>query len=82
MKNIISILNKSNSESFILLDEICAGTDPVEGALLAKAILEKLSELGVTGVVTTHYGELKALEGATAVIDISLLIELTEAKGV
>ena len=62
MKNIISILNKSNSESFILLDEICAGTDPVEGALLAKAILEKLSELGVTGVVTTHYGELKALE--------------------
>lgn len=62
MTNIIEILNQSNEESFILLDEICAGTDPVEGAVLAQGILEKLAQNQVTSVITTHYGELKALE--------------------
>lgn len=62
MTNIIEILNKSDEETFILLDEICAGTDPVEGAVLAREILIKLAEKNVMGVITTHYGELKALE--------------------
>lgn len=62
MTNIIDILNNSNEESFILLDEICAGTDPTEGAVLAQCILEKLAEKQVTSVITTHYGELKVLE--------------------
>lgn len=62
MTNIIEILKQSNDESFVLLDEICAGTDPVEGAVLAQGILEKLSQKQVTSVITTHYGELKALE--------------------
>ena len=62
MTNIIEILNKSKEESFVLLDEICAGTDPVEGAVLAREILENLADKNVMGVVTTHYGELKALE--------------------
>lgn len=62
MTNIIEILNKSDDKSFVILDEICAGTDPTEGALLAKTILEYLAEKGVTSVVTTHYGELKSLE--------------------
>lgn len=62
MTNIIEILTQSNDNSFILLDEICAGTDPVEGAVLAQGILEKLAKKNVTGVITTHYGELKALE--------------------
>ena len=62
MTNIIEILNQSNDESFVLLDEICAGTDPVEGAVLAQGILEKLAQKQVTSVITTHYGELKALE--------------------
>ena len=62
MTNIIEILNKSDEDSFVLLDEICAGTDPVEGALLAKEILLKLAKNGVFSVITTHYGELKALE--------------------
>lgn len=62
MTNIIEILNKSNEDSFVLLDEICAGTDPVEGAVLAREILEKLAANDVSGVITTHYGELKALE--------------------
>ncbi|MBP3821369.1 endonuclease MutS2 [bacterium] len=62
MTNIIEILHQSDEDSFVLLDEICAGTDPVEGAVLAQGILEKLAQKKVTNVVTTHYGELKALE--------------------
>ncbi len=62
MTNIIEILQKSTDETFVLLDEICAGTDPVEGAVLAQGILEKLAQKQVTSVITTHYGELKALE--------------------
>ena len=62
MTNIIEILKESNENSFVLLDEICAGTDPVEGAVLAQGILDKLAQKKVTSVITTHYGELKALE--------------------
>ncbi len=62
MTNIIEILKRSNDETFILLDEICAGTDPVEGAVLAQVILEKLANKGAFSTITTHYGELKALE--------------------
>lgn len=62
MTNIIEILRESDDETFVLLDEICAGTDPVEGAVLAQGILEKLAQKQVTSVITTHYGELKALE--------------------
>lgn len=62
MTNIIEIVNKSNDETFILLDEICAGTDPVEGAVLAQVILEYLAGKNVFSTVTTHYGELKSLE--------------------
>lgn len=62
MTNIIEILKQSDEESFVVLDEICAGTDPVEGAVLAQGILEKLASKNVMCVITTHYGELKALE--------------------
>lgn len=62
MTNIIEILKNSDENSFVLLDEICAGTDPVEGAVLAQGILDKLAQKKVTSVITTHYGELKALE--------------------
>lgn len=62
MTNIIEIINKSNADTFVLLDEICAGTDPQEGAVLAQVILENLAQKGVSSTVTTHYGELKALE--------------------
>jgi len=62
MTNIIEILNESNDKTFVILDEICAGTDTVEGAVLAQVILEKLAQKEVTSTITTHYGELKTLE--------------------
>lgn len=62
MTNIINILNLANSDTFVLLDELCAGTDPVEGAVLAEVILKRLKTLSVQSVITTHYGELKSLE--------------------
>lgn len=62
MTNIIEIINKSDDNTFVLLDEICAGTDPQEGAVLAKVILEHLANKGTYSTITTHYGELKALE--------------------
>lgn len=62
MTNIISILENSNNETFVVIDEICAGTDPQEGAILAQVVLEELARKEVTSCITTHYGELKALE--------------------
>lgn len=62
MTNIIEILNKSDDKTLVIIDEICAGTDPTEGAALAKTILEYLACKNIHSIVTTHYGELKALE--------------------
>ena len=59
MTKIISILEKANSRSLVLIDELGAGTDPVEGAALATAILMKLREKKATVASTTHYAELK-----------------------
>ncbi len=59
MTNIVYIVKKTNPVTLVLLDELCAGTDPTEGAALAIAILRKLQELGATVAATTHYTELK-----------------------
>ncbi|NLN69562.1 MAG: endonuclease MutS2 [Chloroflexi bacterium] len=58
--NIIDILKKSTTSSLVLLDELGAGTDPQEGAALARAVLTHLLERGITSLVATHYPELKA----------------------
>ncbi|HEY9766771.1 MAG TPA: Smr/MutS family protein, partial [Chroococcales cyanobacterium] len=57
----IGILEKVNHRSLVLLDEVGAGTDPSEGVVLARAILETLQERGAKTVASTHFGELKRL---------------------
>mgnify|MGYP000951928386 CR=1 FL=1 len=59
MTNIISILQKADENSLVLIDELGAGTDPVEGAALAVSILEELRMRGSKVVATTHYAEIK-----------------------
>ncbi len=59
LKQIIHILSKAQRGDLILLDEIGAGTDPDEGAALAKAVLRALQRRGARVVATSHYGELK-----------------------
>jgi len=67
--NLVAILNAARGRSLVLLDEVAAGTDPVEGSALAQALLARLAEQARLTVVTTHYSELK--EWASTTDDVS-----------
>ena len=69
MKNVIDMFARVTPDSLVLLDEMGAGTDPTEGAALARSIVATLLDRGPLTVATTHYSELKSFAYTTAGVE-------------
>ncbi|GAB4504246.1 MAG: endonuclease MutS2 [Anaerolineales bacterium] len=81
LTNIVRILKKADSRSLVILDELGAGTDPQEGAALARAILDHLLERSITTFIATHYPELKTYAHATeGVVNASLEFDIATLR--
>ena len=79
--NIIHILGSADRYALVILDELGAGTDPEEGAALARALLTHLLERGITTLVTTHHPELKTYaHGTPGVTNASVEFDLDSLK--
>lgn len=79
--NIVDILNKADSRSLVLLDELGAGTDPQEGSALARAVMTHLLDRSITSMIATHYPELKAYAHTTdGVLNASVEFNLKTLK--
>ena len=79
--NIIQILKNADRSSLVILDELGAGTDPQEGAALARSLMSNLLERGITSLVTTHHPDLKAYAHSTAgVVNASVEFDLESLK--
>jgi len=65
IRNLVAILERAGDRSLVLLDEVTAGTDPVEGAALARALLARLARQARLTVATSHYAELKEWASST-----------------
>lgn len=75
--NIVRILKMADQRSLVILDELGAGTDPQEGAALARSLLDHLVTRGITTLVATHYPELKSYAHATkGVVNASVEFDL------
>ncbi len=81
LTNIVRILKKIDSRTLVIFDELGAGTDPQEGAALARAILEHLLQTGCTIFVATHYPELKSFaHSAEGVVNASLEFDVATLR--
>jgi len=81
LQNMKLMLNRGSSDTLVLIDEMGSGTEPQIGGAIAQAILEQLNQMGVMGVVTTHYHNLKHLaEQTDGLINGAMLYDRQQMK--